>query len=189
MTLSKLRLNKKSNGKYTRKESHHAKDLSISILEHLGTEYNWKRRKEILLPLLSKSVEDLKSQYEVDHTSMGIIRPKKIIDFIATPIDRCRDWENDPVLGIQQTLAGIYKSPLEKIPFKFSYVFECDDPSCKIQHDLMIEDWEICQLYRSEKQRVGEKESLVKVAEKYNKEKFLNSNDLYFTMGTRKQLE
>jgi len=56
---------------------------------------------------------------------------------------------------------------------KFSYVFECDDPSCKIQHDLMIEDWEICQLYRSEKLRVGEKESLLKVAEKYKDVKIL----------------
>ena len=173
----------KSDGKYTRKESHQAKDSSIRILEHLGTEGNWKRRKEILLPLSSKSVEDLRCKYEVDHTSMGIIKPKKIVDFVATPIERCREWEKDLVMGIQQTLAGMYNSPLEKIPYKFSYVFECDDPACKIQHDLMIEDWEICELYRSEKQRLCEKESLLKVAEKY-KDQFLNTKELYFTLGT-----
>lgn len=174
----------KSDGKYTRKESHQAKDDSIHILENISTGGNWEKRKEILFPLLSKSVEDLRSKYEVDHTSMGIIKPKRIIDFLATPIERCRDWEKDLVMGIQQTLDGInYNSPLEKIPYKFSYVFECDDPACKIQHDLMIEDWEICELYRSEKQRLGEKESLLKVAEKY-RDQFINTKDLYFTLGT-----
>lgn len=172
-----------SDGKYTRKESHRAKDSSIRILEHLDTEDNWAKRKEILLPLLSKSVEELSSKYDADHTSMGIIKPKKIVDFVATPIERCREWEKDLVMGIQQTLDFMaYKSPLEKIPYKFSYVFECDDPACKI-HDLMIEDWEICQLYRSEKQRLGEEESLLKVAQKY-KDQFLNTKDLYFTLGT-----
>jgi hypothetical protein len=47
----------------------------------------------------------------------------------------------------------------------------------------MIEDWEICELYRSEKQRLGEKESLLKVEEKY-KDQFVNTKDLYFTLGT-----
>jgi hypothetical protein len=121
----------KSDGKYTRKESHHAKDDSIRIVGHLDTQGNWKGRKEILLPLLSKSVEDLKAKYEVDHTSMGIIKPKEIVDFVATPIERCREWEKDLVTGIQQTLAGMYNSPLEKIPYKFSYVFECDDQHAK----------------------------------------------------------
>jgi len=164
------------------------KDDSIQILQNISTGGNWEKRKEILFPLLSKSVEDLRSKYEVDHTSMGIIKPKRIVDFVATPIERCRDWEKDLVMGIQQTLDGIhYNSPLEKIPYKFSYVFECDDPSCKIQHDLMIEDWEICALYRSEKQRLGEKESLVKVAEKYRPIP-KHERPLLYT-GHRKQLE
>jgi hypothetical protein len=47
----------------------------------------------------------------------------------------------------------------------------------------MIEDWEICALYRTEKQRLGEQESLLKVVEKY-KDLFLNTKDLYFTLGT-----
>jgi hypothetical protein len=86
--------------------------------------------------------------------------------------------------GIQQTLDGInYKSPIEKIPYKFSYVFECNDPNCNTKHDLMIEDWEICQLYRSEKQRVGEEEALKKVAQKY-KDEFLTKKDLSFILGT-----
>lgn len=173
----------RANDKFMRKESHHAKDSSIRVLQNITTANNWAKRKEIMFPFLSRSVEELTSKYDADHTSMGIIKPKKIVDFVATPIERCRDWEKDLVMGIQQTLAGIYNSPLEKIPYKFSYVFECDAPACKIKHDLMIEDWEIGALYRTEKQRLGENESLLKVAEKY-KDIFINTKDLYFVVGT-----
>lgn len=173
-----------TNDKFTRKESHRAKDASIKRIGHLDTGNNWGERKKILLPLLSKSIEELIAQYDNDHTSMGLIKPKRVIDFKATPIESCRPWEKDLIMGIQQTLDGInYHSPLEKIPYKFSYVFECDDPNCTTKHDLMIEDWEICQLYRSEKQRVGEQEALKKVAQKY-KDEFLTKKDLSFILGT-----
>lgn len=174
----------RTNDKFTRKESHRANDDSIRVLRKIDTNNNWKERKAILLPLLEKSVEELQAQYKQDHTSMGIIKPKCIVDFKATPIERCRPWEKDLVMGIQQTLDGEnYQSPLEKIPYKFSYIFECNDPNCRIKHDLMIEDWEICQLYRSEKQRVGETEALQKVSQKY-KEEFTTKKDLYFILGT-----
>jgi hypothetical protein len=174
----------KTNDKFMRKESHKANDASIKIIEHLDTSDNWNARKKLLMPLLSKSIEELENNYEKDHTSLGIIKPKRIIDFKATPIEACRPWEKDLILGIQQTLDGInYQSPLEKIPYKFSYVFECDDPNCTTRHDLMIEDWEICQLYRYEKQRVGEQEALKKVVQKY-KDEFLTKKDLSFIIGT-----
>ena len=97
-------------------------------------------------------------------------------------IEACRDWERDLVLGIQQTLCTEYRSPLDKLPYKFSYQFQCDDADCKT-HDLMVEDWEIGALYRNEKQRLGEQQSLVKVDEKY-KTSFINTKDLYFIVGT-----
>ncbi len=169
--------------KFTRKESHKANDASIRIIENINTRDNWDRRKKILLPLKRKSVEDLKAQYDKDHTSLGIIKPKRILKFEITPIDKCRDWEKDLVLGIQQTLAGTYKSPLDKIPYKFSYIFECDDASCTKPHDLMIEDWEICQLFRDERKKLGEDIALQKVKQKYYDE-FTTKKDLYFILGT-----
>ena len=33
--------------------------------------------------------------------------------------------------------------PPRKVPFKFHYCFECDDPRCKGNHRMMIEDWEV----------------------------------------------
>lgn len=172
------------NDKYLRKESHKAKDETIKIITKINTDNNWLKRKNILLPMLNKSVEELRKQYAIDHTSLGIIKPKKILDFKIKPIDECRSWERDLVMGIQQTLFGIpYESAIEKIPYKFSYIFECDDPNCKRKHDLMIEDWEICALYRAMKLKYGEKIALEKVKEKY-KDEFTTKKDLYFIVGT-----
>lgn len=169
--------------KFTRKESYKTNDSSIKIIGNVDTSNNWDQRKKILLPLARKSVEELEKQYDNDHTSMGIIKPKRIVEFKITPIERCRDWEKDLVFGIQQTLAGDYKSPLDKIPYKFSYVFECDDYSCRKAHDLMIEDWEICQLFRAERERLGEDAALKKVAQKYYDE-FTKEKELFFVLGT-----
>jgi hypothetical protein len=169
--------------KFARKESHKAKDASIRLIEHIDTSNNWDRRKKLLLPLVRKSVEELEAQYDKDHTSLGMIKPKCILKFEITPIEKCRDWERDLVLGIQQTLAGMYKSPLDKIPYKFSYVFQCDDQKCTRPHDLMIEDWEICQLFRAERDSLGEKAALEKVTQKYFDE-FTTKKDLYLVLGT-----
>ena len=173
-----------TNDKYTRKESHKAKDDTIKRLQNIGTEDNWSKRKKILLPIKNKSVEELSTLYTKDHTSMGIIKPKNVLDFRIEPIDRCRDWERDLVMGVQQTLDGVpYESAIEKIPYKFSYVFECDDPNCTTKHDLMIEDWEIGALFRDMKRKYGEQLGLQKVTDKYKGE-FTTKKDLYFILGT-----
>lgn len=173
-----------TNDKYTRRESHKARDDTIRILSNIGTEDNWNERKKILLPMLRKSVEELDNLYKKDHTSMGIIKPRHVLSFNIEPVEKCRNWEKDLVMGIQQTLDGIpYESAVDKIPYKFSYTFECDDPECKTKHDLMIEDWEIAQLYRTMKQKYGEEVSLQKVAQKYQDE-FITKKDLHFILGT-----
>ncbi len=168
--------------KFLRRESHKARDETIKIVGHIGTENNWSERKRILLPLLRKSIEELNLLYPRENISIGIIKPKRILDFKITPIDKCRDWERDLILGKQKTLSGEYKSPLDKIPFKFSYVFECDDDRCN-QHDLMIEDWELCALFRQERQRIGEEKALQEVRQKYF-DIFTTKNDIYLIVGT-----
>jgi hypothetical protein len=169
--------------KFKRKESHKANDSSIKKLGNIGTDNNWHERKKILLPLIRKSVEELEQLYNQDKTSIGIIKPKRIVDFKIVPIEQCREWERELILGIQKTLFGEYESPIDKIPFKFSYIFECDDSNCKTQHDMMIEDWELCQLFRDERIKHGEKTAIAKVRQKYFNE-FTTRNELYLILGT-----
>jgi hypothetical protein len=168
--------------KFKRKESFKAHDETINKISHIGTESNWEERKKILLPLLNKSIEELNDLREKEHTSLGIIKPKKIIDFQVTPIEKCREWERDLISGVQHTLSGQYKTPLDKIPYRFSYVFECDDPNCK-GHDLMIEDWEICQLFRAIRMESDEKTAIDKVREKYF-DYFTQKTDIHLILGT-----
>lgn len=167
--------------KFMRKESHKTDDSSINILYNISTANNWEGRKQILLPLLNNSVEELEVLYQKDHTSLGIIKPKRIMDFKVVPIEECRDWEKDLIEGRQKTLFGEYHSPLEKIPYKFSYVFKCNTPDCRT-HDMMIEDWELCQLYRAERQKFGESVALQKVRQKYFDD--FASKDIHLIMGT-----
>ena len=170
--------------KFARKESHKAQDKSIKIIGKIDTKNSWAERKKILFQMVKKSVRYLEGQYEVDNTSLGLIKPRGV-KFKVTPIESCRKWEKDLIIGKQRTLFGTaYHSPLEKIPYKFSYTFKCADPECTIQHDLMIEDWEICELYRKMKQQSQNEEyALKKVAEKY-RDFFLIKRDIYLVLGT-----
>jgi len=168
-----------------RKESYKAKDTTIKIVGKIDTENNWAKRKQILEPLLQKSVEHLKEQNAKDKTSLGIIKPKTPIVFKIESTSAYRPWEKALVTGSQLTIDGEpYESPLEKIPYRFAYVFKCNDPNCNSTHDLMIEDWELCRLYLRCKEKVNdEKIACSKVREKYG-DKFLAENDVSLVLGT-----
>ena len=168
--------------KFLRKESHKIDDDSIKKIGHIGTEKNWKNRNKILMPLLNKSVEELEDLYKKDKVSLGIIKPKEVTDLKIKPIEKCRDWERDLILGTQRTLTGTYKSPLDKIPYKFSYVFKCNDSRCN-GHSIMVEDWELCQLFRHMNEKYGKKKAIEKVKEKYF-DYFTKETNLHFFMGT-----
>jgi hypothetical protein len=60
------------------------------------------------------------------------------------------EWQN---LFDQLTLFGPVQKPLRKIPYKFSYVFECEDSHRP--HNAMIEDWELGVLWLNEVARLG----------------------------------
>ena len=75
--------------------------------------------------------------YDRDQTSLGIIRPTRILDLKIENSDQ--EWKPEWQLVLNQfKLFGPQPKPLAKIPFKFSYVFECEDSSKP--HNAMIED-------------------------------------------------
>lgn len=184
---------RKSNEKLMRKESFKINDVSIKIVG--GLDLNglsskkrkevWEKRNKFILPVLNKSLEELDSLKTNDKTSLGIIKPKKIIEFYRTPLEQCRDWEKDLINGTQRTLFdNTYKTPLDHIPYKFSYKFFCDDSQCT-SHDIMCEDWELYQLYREMVKRDGEAIGWQKVKQKYYD--WMSERDFYFIMGTEWQ--
>jgi Ni,Fe-hydrogenase I cytochrome b subunit len=74
---------------------------------------------------------------------------------------------------------------IPKVPYKFYYIFE-DDKG--IPSRLMIEDWEIFQLYWNclKNNDNNEQLALQKVKEKYL-DVFIKENDVYLFLGTTMQ--
>ena len=170
--------------KLRRAESHKINPDSIKIIGNLGTGQNrdWAERNKILLPLANRSLEELEELKESKRISLGLVKPKELIDFTLTPLEECRDWEKDLIEGTQQTLFGEYKSPLDKIPWKFSYVFKCDDQKCN-GHSLMCEDWELLESWRSWKNTYKTNELLwQKFKQKYFD--WMKNRNLHFIIGT-----
>ena len=150
--------------------------------EKLDTKNNWAARREIIDKLPVYTVNKLRTLYEEDKTSLGIVRPIRIIDLKIEDSDQEWKPEWQQVLN-QFKLFGPQPKPLAKIPFKFSYVFECEDSSKP--HNAMIEDWELGVLYLKEVDRLGNKQAAAEsVKGKFLDELCAPNKDTHFFMGT-----
>jgi len=174
--------------KFSRRESHKVDDFTISIVGRLPVnstkqgKKNWDKRREILLSNLDNSLEELELEKLSKNKTIGIIKPRKIVDFFKKNISECRDWEKSLIDGTQKTLFGTYTSPLDKIPYWMGYNFYCNNLECK-GHNMMCEDWEMMQLFRTMKQKYGSDETAFsKVREKFFD--WMEKRDVYFIVGT-----
>ena len=95
-----------------------------------------------------------------------------------------REWKPEwQALYQQLKLFGPPPKPLKKIPFKFSYVFECGDDAKP--HSAMIEDWELGVLFLNEVSRLGsEHKAAESVRAKFLNEMCRADKDTRFFMGT-----
>jgi hypothetical protein len=170
-----------------RKESYRPKVDSIrTIGEPLDTKDNWQKRRQVILAQGAHSMEELWDLQKTDNTSLGIVKPAVVEDLKVeseTPTWK-PEWE---MLFRQQNLFGPERKPLEKIPFKLSYKFRCDDARCN-GHEMMIADWELGALYL----QMRDKHRDPAVAVQKVRQKFLDQMcgpgiDTHFYVGTVKQ--
>ena len=165
-------------------ESYRPNLETIKLLgKPLDTKNKWAARKKYVLAQGAKSMEDLWNLKESKNVSLGIVRPKTVHDFIIEEDEA--DWNAErKALFKQINLFGPQQKPLRKIPFKFSYKFSCDDPRCQ-GHKMMIEDWEIGQLYISMKDKFGDPETAVqKVKQQFLEKMCAPEIDTHFFVGT-----
>lgn len=170
-------------GNDARKESRKPNLETLRILgEPLSTAKGWAERRRYIDPLPHHSVSEYQRLYAKDKTSLGIVRPSQVLDMKVEPVSRTwkTEWEQ---LFLQLPLFGEQQKPLAKIPYKFSYVFECEDS--KKPHVTMCEDWELGVLFLREVKRLGSEEAAANSV----KDKFLNelcdsNRDTRFFMGT-----
>lgn len=175
-----------------RPESYRPTDLDKPFIlqERVDCKDNWALRKKLVLQNvytdMAKLIQDAKDNKI--GTSLAIVKPKEIIDFVCESCER--EWDEEKLSKVnanlaqtdlfeQQGLERLFKI-VKKLPYKFSYIFKTDDGP----HKLMIEDWELGQLYwKCLKDSNDEQIACQKVKEKYF-EWMAKKRDLYFFMGT-----
>lgn len=167
-------------------------DSPITLLNKVGTERMWAERKSLVLHDVKTNMTELivEAKDPAKRTSLAILKPSRVIDFIWESVER--EWDKSKLYAIkshqeqldlfeQEDVATIFQV-VQKIPYKFSYVFETEDG---IRRTLMIEDWEIAMLYLNALNAAEGDEIIAcqKVKEKYFDD-FVSKKDLYFFMGT-----
>ncbi|MCC6862995.1 MAG: hypothetical protein IT158_30755 [Bryobacterales bacterium] len=156
---------------------------SIRILgPPLSSGDGWRERREIIEKMPIRTVNQLRGLYDSDRISIGIVRPTEMLDLEIEPADP--EWKPEwQALFSQLTLFGDAPKDLAKIPFKFSYVFRCEDSVNP--HRTMIEDWELGVLYLKERERkADEKLAAQSVKDKYLVWMFSKDRDPLLFMGT-----
>ncbi len=134
----------------SRKESFRPKHETIRLGDVIKSNPdNWKERARYALAKKARSIEDLQERRKADRTSLGVFKPKRVKGLDISPDEP--EWKPEFKAQLQQ--ARIWETrtkslnPPRKVPFKFHYRFECDDPRCKGKHRMMIEDWEVGALF------------------------------------------
>lgn len=165
-------------------------DSELKIIGHLGTRGNWYERKKIALRKVYHSLSDLiiEAKNKEICTSLAVFKPKEILDFNADPVKR--EWDKKKLAKLQQLNlfeSSIGKGKFEvvkKLPYKFSYLLL--DEGGK-RRKMMIEDWEMGQLYWNclARHEGNESKAITDVKNKYFND-FAKSKDLYLFLGTSK---
>jgi hypothetical protein len=167
----------------TRKESRRPDLATIRILgEPISTKNKWAERRELIDRVPHYTVNQLKALYKSEKVSLGIVRPKRIIDLEIRDADPewKPEWQN---LYSQMTLFGPPQKPLRKIPYSFHYKFDCEDSNKP--HVAMCEDWELGTLFLNESARLGSDEAAAEsVKKKFLGELCRPDKDTRFFMGT-----
>ncbi len=174
---------KPERGKDNRKESRRPDLDTLRIVsEPLDTRNHWKQRREIIDRIPHLTRHQLEASFEVDKTSLGIVRPSRIIDLEIREADP--EWKPAWQKELAQLrLFGPQPKPLTKLPFSFHYIFECEDS--KKPHTAMCEDWELGVLFLKLREQHGSDV----VAANLTRERFLTelcgpTKDTRFFMGT-----
>ncbi|HRF42458.1 MAG TPA: hypothetical protein PK198_26895 [Saprospiraceae bacterium] len=179
-----------------RPESHSPINYDFSDLQVLGkidTKDHWTlRRQHCLKNVYTNLAQLIAESQEPSNVSLATFKPQAITEFLWETDDR--EWKPEWQAQLQQlafNFGGEHgqtkKKLIRKLPYKFYYKFKDDAGKSS---KLMIEDWEIGQLYWNCLQNANgdEATALQKVRQRYWTEFVEDGNkDIYLFLGTTKQ--
>jgi hypothetical protein len=180
----------KHTGRDFRKESWRPDSASVKLLGEPippGRGGDWSARGKYVLQYVAASMEELRDRQEQDNTSLGIFRPREVMDLVVTPDDA--EWKESFLDELRQ--ARLWenrtksKESPRKVPWRFQYRFRCDDERCNRRHKMTIEDWEVGALYwRLVDEGATPEEAAGKVKQKFLDEVCAPEKETYFYVGT-----
>lgn len=187
-----VEVNTATNSKDPRPESRkviNIDDITLHAKIDTGRNRDWAERRRLILSKnkVYTNKDEIIQKAHANEVSLVIFKPAQILDFVVEDADP--DWEQDKVDGILNDLkqGDLFAEKSEedfklvrKLPYKFSYKF-LDDVGK--ESTLMIEDWEIGQLYWNCEQHYGKDQAVSKVRQKYMDD-FAQTKDLHLFLGT-----
>jgi hypothetical protein len=120
----------------------------------LSSERGWRQRRLFVEPVISGSMCELLRHQQADGTSLGIFRPREVLDLVIeqkdVDADKRQIAEASAAQGslLDRTEQAYQQKAIEQIPYAFKYRYLCSVPDCR-SHTQTIIDWEIVQLYRN----------------------------------------
>lgn len=180
---------KATDEKLGRKESHKVRDGSVRIVDRTLSQGKvnghapWARRSAIILPKLASSIDHLEEQYSDDKTSLGLIKPTAVREFYA----RKELQQPSEVKEYQRSLDNQLIPIIDVIPHDFAYNFLCAGCQDGKYHDIICEDWELFEAYRSWWKRYPNVTLLWKKLHQRFFD-YMISQDLCFYMGMYSQM-
>ena len=185
-----IELDLKKNLKDQRPESYSPTNIdTIQLGEVISTDRSWEERKNFILgnnPVYS-SLDEVIDGAKSNTFSFAILKPAKIIDFKAIAVDREWDVSRKQAAEASLNQGSLFQENdhsdfklVKKLPYKFSYHFVDGHGR---ESTMMIEDWEIGQLYWNCLKNGDEKAAIAKVKEKYFDDIAL-TKDVYLFLGT-----
>jgi hypothetical protein len=167
----------------TRPESRRPDPGSLTLGDLLTTDRRWARRWQLIRPLVVESMCSIQHQQTIERTSLGVFKPRDVIDFVIAP--DTEPWRAGQQAALAQpSLFLPDKTQLEKIPFRFSYRYRCSAAYCK-GHEQSIIDWEAAQAFRNFRRLYGEHDGLAKMRDKWLGEMCGPAKDTHFFVGNQ----
>lgn len=164
-------------------------ESEIKNIGHVAADGNsWAQRRELVLKnKVHSNLGELISEASNKETctSLAVFKPTKVIDFIIEEDER--EWSKGKLEKLNQ--CNLFQSTkdsefkvVKKLPYKFSYLFEDDEGK---KSKLMIEDWEVGELYwNCLRTNNGDEAKACRDVKKKFFDEFVFKRDLHFFLGT-----
>lgn len=189
-----IELDLKRNTKDPRPESHNPSNIdAIALKEKISPSGEWGERRRLILERneIHTNMAALIDRSKKTNLSLAIFKPAEILDFKIEQAEE-KDWNPERVKTIENLLKqdNLFderdKSDfqlIKKLPYKFSYKIRDDSGA---ESTMMIEDWEIGQLYWNCLKKDSAANAVKKVRQKYFDD-HAKTKDLYLFLGTTRE--